>query len=171
MAVLTVYFAKTKPNALLPSKREEDAGYDIYACLDADTDYISILPQHTALIPTGIASACPPGYYFQIQERGSTGSRGLAKRCGVIDSGYRGEWFLPLTNVSDHPFYIAKPQAVETLAALHPDSAYTAFYTDKALVQAILLELPQAEVQECSYEALCAMQSQRGDGRLGSSNK
>src|SRR5690606_33646017 len=30
----TVYFAKVKPHAIIPSKRDEDAGYDIYACVD-----------------------------------------------------------------------------------------------------------------------------------------
>ncbi|MDO5112585.1 MAG: dUTP pyrophosphatase [Clostridia bacterium] len=169
MSSVTVYFAKVKPNAVIPSKREEDAGYDIYACLDSD--YLSLLPQQTLLVPTGIASACPTGYYFQIQERGSTGSKGLAKRCGVIDSGYRGEWFLPLTNVTDHPLYIAKPHAQATIAAMHPNGGFHAFYTDKAIVQAILLALPKAVTQEVSYEALCAIQSERGTGALGSSQK
>ena len=36
----TIKFAKVKPNAKIPTKREEDAGYDIYACFDED--YITI---------------------------------------------------------------------------------------------------------------------------------
>ncbi len=169
MPDVTVYFAKLKTEAVIPTKRDEDAGYDVYACLD--DDYLCILPQHTALVPTGIASACPLGYYFQIQERGSTGSKGLAKRCGVIDSGYRGEWFLPLTNVTDHPLYIAKPHARTVLEKKHPDGNFHAFYTDKAVVQAILLALPNAVTREVSYETLCGMQSERGAGALGSSKK
>lgn len=169
MPDVTVYFAKVKPDAVIPSKRDEDAGFDVYARLD--DDFLCIPPQHTALVPTGIASACPAGFYFQIQERGSTGSKGLAKRCGVIDSGYRGEWFLPLTNVTDHPLYIAKPSAKAALEAKHPDGDYHAFFTDKAVVQAILLELPKAVTREVSYAALCAMSSERGAGALGSTEK
>ena len=32
----TIYFAKVKPEAKIPSKRDEDAGYDIYACFEED---------------------------------------------------------------------------------------------------------------------------------------
>ena len=50
-----LYFAKVKPDAIIPSKRDEDAAMDIYACFDED--YLVIPPHTTILIPTGIASA------------------------------------------------------------------------------------------------------------------
>ena len=31
-----VYFAKMNEKAVIPSKKNEDAGYDIYACFDED---------------------------------------------------------------------------------------------------------------------------------------
>ena len=31
-----IYFAKMKEGAVIPTKREEDAGYDLYACFDED---------------------------------------------------------------------------------------------------------------------------------------
>ena len=34
--ITTVKFAKIKPNAIIPTKRLEDAGYDIYPCFDED---------------------------------------------------------------------------------------------------------------------------------------
>ena len=99
-------FAKVKSNAIIPNKREEDAGYDIYACFDED--YI-IIPAHTTkLIPTGIASALSKEYYIQIEERGSTGSKGIKKSAGVIDSGYRNEWFIALSNVTNEDLIISK---------------------------------------------------------------
>ena len=70
-----IYFAKVKPNGRIPSKRDEDAGYDIYGLIDEA--YIVLAPHETRAIPTGIASACPKEYYFQIHERGSTGNRGI----------------------------------------------------------------------------------------------
>ena len=87
-----VKFAKVRPDAIIPSKRVEDMGFDIYA--NFDEDYIMIRSHETKLIPTGIASSCEPKYGFLLRERGSTGSKGIALRCGVIDSGYRNEWFI-----------------------------------------------------------------------------
>ena len=44
----------------------------------------------------------PSKYYFQVEERGSTGSKGIKKSAGVIDSGYRGEIFIAITNSTDN---------------------------------------------------------------------
>lgn len=104
--ITTVKFAKVRPTAEIPTKRVEDAGYDIYA--DFEEDYIIVPPHKTKMIPTGIASACDTDYCFILRERGSTGSKGIAQRCGVIDSGYRNEWFVPITNTTDKTLYIAK---------------------------------------------------------------
>ena len=102
-----IYFAKVKPGGRIPSKRDEDAGYDIYGLIDEA--YIVLAPHETRAIPTGIASACSEEYYFQLHERGSTGTRGISQRCGVIDSGYRGEWFLPITNLNAKPLCLKAP--------------------------------------------------------------
>ena len=95
----TIYFSKVRDNAIIPTKRDEDAGYDVYACFDGD--YIVIDIRDTVLIPTGIASALPKDKYIHIEERGSTGSIGMKKSAGIIDSGYRGEWFIAITNCTD----------------------------------------------------------------------
>ena len=49
-----IKFAKVKPSAKIPTKRQEDAGMDVYACFDED--YMIIMPHETKMIPTGIAS-------------------------------------------------------------------------------------------------------------------
>ena len=98
-----LYFAKVNPNAIIPSKRDEDGGYDVYACFDED--YMVIQPHETKLIPSGIATAFSPKWVAIIKERGSNGSKGIAQRCGVIDSGYRNEWFVPLSNTNDFSGY------------------------------------------------------------------
>ena len=90
-------FAKVKPNAIIPTKEDENAGYDIYACFDED--YMVIPPHSTKLIPTGIASALSDKYYLQVHERGSTGSKGIKYGAGVIDSSYRGENFICLNKI------------------------------------------------------------------------
>ena len=87
-----ICFSRLREDAVVPSKRPEDAGYDIYACLE--TDFIKLEPLETRLIPTGIASACSPGYYFQLFERGSTGTRGIAQRCGVVNLSAEGQVYI-----------------------------------------------------------------------------
>ena len=99
----TIKFAKVRENAIIPSKNIQNAGYDIYGIFEGNEDENRIVKPHTTkLIPTGIACALPSKYYFQVEERGSTGSKGIKKSAGVIDSGYRGEIFIAITNSTDN---------------------------------------------------------------------
>jgi dUTP pyrophosphatase len=87
------YWSKVKQTAIIPSKRREDAGYDIYACFDEDELLLKKLQPNP--ISTGIASAISPEYYWNVKhERGSTGKYAMLLLSGCIDSGYRGEWFI-----------------------------------------------------------------------------
>lgn len=162
--ITTVYFAKTKPNAIIPSKRTEDAGFDIYACFDEA--YMHIEPHSTVLIPTGLASACSPSYCLILKERGSTGTKGMAQRCGVIDSGYRNEIFIPITNTTDHHIWIVKDESKAPIIATDIVYPYT-----KAIAQILVLPVPFVTATEIDYEALKSIQSERGTGCLGSSGK
>lgn len=166
-----VKFAKVRPDAIIPSKRDEDMGFDIYACFDED--YIVINPHETKLIPTGIASACDIGYGFELFERGSTGSKGIARRCGIIDSGYRNEWFVGLTNTTNKVMFISKLSEAETYSKYYGDIMPESFVYpySKAIVQAIVAPVPKTEVEELSYDELKEIKSERGMGALGSSNK
>ena len=148
--MVKLWFAKVRPDGIIPSKRDEDAGYDIFLAFDGE--YIRLEPHETKLLPTGIASAFEPGYYFQIQERGSTGSRGIGKRCGVIDSGYRGEWFVPMTNLNTVPLYFAKESAGEYLEGLKErGERFNVYYITKAVCQAVLLPVRVFLRQTCVY--------------------
>ena len=168
-----VKFAKVRPDAIIPSKRVEDMGFDIYA--NFDEDYIMIRSHETKLIPTGIASSCEPKYGFLLRERGSTGSKGIALRCGVIDRGYRNEWFIGLTNTKDYPLFISKLSPEDTYIKHYgeymPIEGGTVYPYSKAIAQALVIPVPDVEVKEVSYEELQQIQSERGLGALGSSNK
>ena len=171
-----VKFAKIHPNAIIPSKRDEDMGFDIYACFDKN--YIIIEPHETKLIPTGIASACNPKYGFLLRERGSTGSKGIALRCGVIDSGYRNEWFIALTNTTDKRLFISKLNEEDTYKKYYGDSLGGYYISEnfvypysKAIAQALVVPIPKVDIEEISYEELKTIESERGMGALGSSNK
>ena len=163
-----IYWAKVKEQAIIPTKREEDAGYDLYPCFEED--YIEIAPLTTKLVPLGVASAFDANYVLILKERGSSGTKGLAQRSGVIDSGYRGEYMAPVTNVNNKPIRIAKKEVVDTWSNCEKEQILIYPY-EKAICQGVLLVMPSLESEEISYEALQQIESQRGSGRLGSSGK
>ena len=168
---VNIKFAKVHPDAKIPSKRDEDMGFDIYACFDEE--YIVIQPHETKLIPTGLASSCDHNYGFIVFERGSTGSKGIARRCGVIDSGYRNEWFIGLTNTTNKVMFISKLSEEETYKSYYgyamPESFVYPY--SKAIAQALVVPVPNIEIEETSYEELKNIKSERGLGALGSSGK
>lgn len=190
-----ILFAKVRPEAVIPSKKEEDAGYDIYACLT--DDFIAIPPNHTKLVPTGIASAFDSSKYIQIEERGSTGAKGIKKSAGVIDSGFRGEWFVAITNCTDSTVILSKLSKEDLEQDTYKneygdvyikdinnepvylyysnmdgnlEQCYTFYSTEKAIAQAVVHEVPQMDVQEISYGELQQIESYRGVNMLGSTN-
>jgi dUTP pyrophosphatase len=163
----TIYFARLYREAIIPSKWDEDAGYDIYGCW-ADENIV-IQPHETLLLPAGIASAFPSSYVMILKERGSTGCIGISQRSGVIDSGYRGEWMVPVTNLNTKPLVITKEQNPETREIMSED--YIVYPYSKAICQAILLEVPTSFTKEIPYDQLQAIPSKRQARGFGSSGK
>lgn len=165
-----IKFAKVKDEAIIPTKRDEDAGYDIYPCFEED--FIMIYPSETVMIPCGIASAFSDDYVIILKERGSTGTKGMAQRAGVIDSGYRGEWLCPITNTTTKTIFITDSILNESFAkTVSLSGEYTVYPKSKAICQAILLGVPKIDVKEITYDELKSIKSKRSDGKLGSSGK
>ena len=170
-----LYFAKVRPDAIIPTKRDEDAGYDMYA--NFEEDYFVIEKHTTKLVPTGIATCCSPKYYIQVEERVSTGKIGMKYSGGVIDSGFRGEHFIMLTNINEKTIVISKLTAQELGKTFVADgkkykTANCIIYPySKAIAQEIILPVPKMEVKELPYEELKAIVSDRKTGYGGSSGK
>lgn len=162
-------FAKVNPDAIIPTREDGNAGYDIYACFD--DDYMVIKPHETKLIPTGIATALHPSKCLQVEERGSTGSKGIKKSAGVIDSSYRGEIFIAITNSNDKWLYISKLNKEEMLKKTLYNTGDILYPYSKAIAQLVVHKVPTMNVQEVRYDELKAIPSCRGDGKLGSSGK
>ena len=185
-------FAKVRPDAIIPSKNTEDAGYDIYANFEGD--YFVIPSNETVLVPTGIASAMTDKYYLNVAERGSTGKIGMKYGAGIVDSSYRGEIFVCLNNVSSKDIVISKLSTEELIEkygvkedefvllryntnehggnVILDDPSSTVIYPySKAIAQLIVHEVPKMDVKEISYEELKQIPSKRGTGALGSSGK
>lgn len=159
-----IYFAKLRESAIIPSKVDENVGYDIYA--NFQEGWILINPSEVKMIPTGIASCVSDDWGLIVKERGSTGLKGMAVRAGVVDSGYRGEIFIAINNTGDYPIIIAKESVDKILLA-----GATVYPYEKAIAQLVLVNVPKAKVEELYYEELQAIPSQRGDGKLGESGK
>ena len=121
------------------------------------------------MIPTGLATAFDSKYVAILKERGSTGTKGIGQRSGIIDSGYRNEIFVPITNHNNKPLIITKETNQTTLEILAED--YIIYSYSKAICQMILLELPQLQSEEISYEELKNIKSERGMTCLGQSGK
>ena len=91
------------------------AGMDIYAAIKGQ---IEIKPLSTELIPTSIAISLPPGYECQVRSRS-----GLAIKSGIfalnapgtIDSDYRGEIKVILSNFSKDTFTIKRGDRIAQL--------------------------------------------------------
>ena len=157
------YYSKIREDAIIPSKRDEDAGNDVYACFD--DDYIIIDPHTVKPIPTGIASAFHKRWCFVLEERGSTGIKNLKRNAGVYDSGYRNEWFVLINNANEKPVVITKNS--ESFS----EQKYVIYPYKKAIAQAIKKRVYKNWKGEVPYNELLEIPSERGLGLLGSSGK
>ncbi len=157
-------FAKTKINAVIPSKRDEDGCYDIYCCFDENE--IKIEPHEIKLIDSGIAIAFDKKWRLAIRERGSNSKSGLTTMSGQVDSGYRGSTFISLYNTNNIPVVITK-----SVDKLEKTKEYIRVPYTKAIAQFAMEEVPVLIEKEVDYETLKDIYSERGIGVLGSSGK
>lgn len=100
----------------LPSYQTEgSAGMDIYAAID---NSIEILPMATVLIPTSLAIELPLGYECQVRSRsGLSLKNGIfaLNAPGTIDSDYRGEIGIILSNFSNKSFIVNRGDRIAQL--------------------------------------------------------
>lgn len=159
-----------REGAKVPSKREEDAAYDIYGL--PEDEFVLLRPGDLYLMPTGFAMEIPKHWVLYIAERGSSGSKGFAKRCGVVDSGYRGEVFVVLNNTSNKPIVYAKEESESYNKFLEENNLTkeeVVFYPHKkGIAQGMLLPVGHTEVEVVQE---LDDTSERGEGKLGSSGK
>ena len=98
---------------------EGAAAMDLCACVDAP---VELPPRALARIPTGIAIALPSADYVALVfARSGLGVKhgvALSNGVGVIDSDYRGEIQVGLTNLSDTPYTIQPGDRIAQLAVL-----------------------------------------------------
>jgi dUTP pyrophosphatase len=142
--MVTMELRRIHENAKLPYHgRETDAGYDLSASVD-----VIIPPQSFHRIPTGIQISPPEGWYYLIVGRSSMWIRGLMTNVGVVDTGYCGELFICVYNMSGSPCHI---KAGERVGQILPQEA--------------------ANIKFREVEEFSEGYSHRGENGWGSSNK
>ena len=123
------------------------AAMDLHACLD---EPVTIAPGELVSIPTGIAIALPSAEYVALVfARSGLGIKhgiALSNGVGVIDSDYRGEIRVGLTNLSDTAYTVAPGDRIAQLA---------------------VMPVVQAQLEVCGS----LDETERGQGGFGSTGK
>lgn len=143
---MKITFQKLDEKAVIPSRATSgSAGMDICACLDED---VTLLPGDIKMIPTGLkAMTDRDDIALLIYPRSGLSTKfgvTLANCVGVVDSDYRGEWFIPLINNGRSPFTVEHGMRIAQL-----------------IPTAVLI--PKIEVSDTLSE------TERGEGGFGSS--
>lgn len=158
-----IKFARKDSFVKFPTKRDEDGCYDVYAHITEDF----IIPSHTnELVPTGLYSAFDKKYRIAVRERGSNTKANMIVMAGQIDSGYRGEWFVSIYNGCNKDIVLSN----DVDRVFNNDNVIYV-PTSKAIAQFAVEYVPVVNLSEISIEELQKIDSERGVGALGSSNK
>lgn len=144
----TLKIKKIKENARIPARATSgSAGMDLYACID---EPVTVNPGEKAVIPTGIAIALPSpelgAFIFARSGLAIKHGIGLLNAVGVIDSDYRGEICVGLTNQLSEPYTIAP---------------------DERIAQMIIMPVSLIPVEEAEE----LDETERGAGGFGSTGK
>lgn len=140
---IVLRFKRIDQKARLPAYAHiDDAGFDLYSIGKK-----IIRPGEICLVPLGIASEIPGGWYVEIRDKsGLAINHGLHVLAGAIDSGYRGEWKVVLANFGKKDYKIVAGEKV---------------------AQGVLMGSPQAKIIEVQK----LKETQRGSGGFGSTGR
>ena len=139
-----------------------DAGMDIYAIED-----VTINPGETVIVPTGIKCALPLGYEFEVRPRSGLSVKTplrVANAPGTIDSGYRDEIGVIITNIEP------KIKNIDFAEDGTPAILYGQSYTiTKGIrfAQLVLKEVPACAFYEVSKVAEIGFNRDGGFGSSG----
>ncbi|MBP5662518.1 MAG: dUTP diphosphatase [Clostridia bacterium] len=144
---MKMLFQKLDPRAIQPAYASKSAaGADLYALLD---EPLSIAPQETHFVRTGIAAAIPEGYVGLVCARSGLACKqdlAPANKVGVIDSDYRGEVMVALHN--------------------HGQETRTVRNGDR-IAQMLIMPVLQAQWEETAF----LEETERGNGGFGSTGR
>jgi dUTP pyrophosphatase len=145
---IQILVALVNENAHIPTYGTDDsAGADLYACVKPN-EVVEIKPSETVKVSVGIKTEIPEGYVGLIFARSGLATKqdlAPANKVAVIDSDYRGEWFIPLHNHGTKTRTIANGERI---------------------AQVIFLPYPKVKFSTVDVQSLS--ETDRGDGGFGS---
>lgn len=114
MQSVNVHVFNSFPEQDLPQyAKPGDSGVDVRS-----TKNMTISPNTTAIIPTGLYVNIPDGFEIQVRPRSGTSYKTklrVSNAPGTIDSGYRGEIGVIVDNIGDNPIEISVGERVAQL--------------------------------------------------------
>ena len=145
--MVKILIKKLNSKVKLPSyKTDGSSGMDLMAFIDKP---ISILPQKSELIPTGLSVAIPNNTEVQIRPRSGLAIKNnisVLNTPGTVDSDYRGELKVILYNHGNKEFIVNN---------------------EDRIAQMVLVPIIKANFEEVEY----LPETVRGEGGFGSTGK
>lgn len=157
-----VYVERCRPDTVLPAYANEgDAGMDIRAAEET-----VLMPGETKIIPTGLKLAIPEGYEIQIRPRSGLSAKTnlrIANSPATIDSGYRDELGVIVTNISDN----TDDETKYTIDETYKNGIYVIRQGDR-IAQIVLNKYEKIEFEELEQGMIRTLGRNRSGG-FGSS--
>lgn len=121
MRIPQITFNKLKDGAELPRiKTKGSVGADLVCPVDVSIPPFHMV-EHGTLVPLGFSLDIPEGFCVYIYPRSSTGLKTplmISNSVGVIDTDYKGELGLILTNLSRNTIQVAKGTALAQMVVM-----------------------------------------------------
>lgn len=152
---MIIEYSRVRPDVRPPVRANpSDAGLDVFFCPpDPKVSAMSVEPQASVIVPTGLRFGVPHGYMLEVKNRSSVAAkRGLMVGACVVDSGYDGEVFVNLHNVGSETQHVMAWDKIAQLVLI-PVVHFRALETSGDL-----------------YDWYPITMSNRGDGALGSTD-
>lgn len=156
---IKVYVEICREGVTLPAyARPGDAGMDVCAA-----ENVVIRPGETAIVPTGLKLAIPEDYEIQVRPRSGMSLKTplrISNSPGTIDSGYRDELGIIMTNTSEQNYNSGE----KLLTADAKDNSKGSYKIRKGdrIAQLVLQELPRMELTV--VDSVAAIGENRGGG-------
>lgn len=156
----TVYIEKVRDVKLPSYAHDDDAGMDITSPIDID-----LKPGETKIIPTGFKLIIPQNYEIQIRARSGISLKTplrLSNGIGTIDSGYRDEIGVIITNTSTKG-----EEIYELKDASNKEGIYRIKKGDR-IAQLVLMHYEKIELkEECNLKEIPKTTRNGGFGSSG----
>lgn len=140
---IEVFIEICREGAVLPSYANPgDAGMDVAAA-----ENVRINPGETVIIPTGLKLAIPEGYEIQVRPRSGISYKTflrISNSPGTIDSGYRDELGIIMTNMS--PVCCCNEEKILHLDSTAGETGIYEVRKGDRIAQIVLQEVPRMKL-------------------------